>query len=169
MKSKKSANESDAGKPYRMDWHDGKLVCVEVRSESAVDIGRVVSFVDGPTGELRIVFDKSKCDFALGVLEKILRPVAAYRETVFAYEGATNPLAVAPSSAGTTRAYYTVDEYAGLLRLDRKTVYDAVKRGELQAVKHGKTLRILVQEERSVVEPIAAYLARRDVTKNRQA
>ena len=38
--------------------------------------------------------------------------------------------------------FLTVDEAAGLLGLDRKTVYRSVERGELRALRLGRTLRI---------------------------
>ena len=39
-------------------------------------------------------------------------------------------------------AFLTVDEIAKKLRTDRKTVYDAIARGEIPAVRIGRALRV---------------------------
>jgi excisionase family DNA binding protein len=47
------------------------------------------------------------------------------------------------ADAGTLPAIITVDELATLLRLDRKTVYDAIARGEIPGVRRiRRTLRV---------------------------
>jgi excisionase family DNA binding protein len=38
--------------------------------------------------------------------------------------------------------FLTVDEAAKLLRVCKKTIYEAIQRGEIKAVKVGKALRI---------------------------
>jgi excisionase family DNA binding protein len=51
--------------------------------------------------------------------------------------------AAAEAVPGTLPAILTVDELATLLRLDRKTVYDAIARGEIPGVRRiRRTLRV---------------------------
>jgi excisionase family DNA binding protein len=38
--------------------------------------------------------------------------------------------------------YYTPEEAAALLRVDRRTIYEWLRSGKMQAVKFGKTWRI---------------------------
>jgi excisionase family DNA binding protein len=47
-----------------------------------------------------------------------------------------------PLDAANLPAFLTVDEVATLLRVCRKTVYEAIQRGEIKATKVGKALRI---------------------------